>query len=135
MDLGDIQRRRTRRGLPSRPQPLIFPQQLGQTAIDGELLPPEPPLSFEDLASQPKRIADIFVYGPMMVFSGLGQRPPKWARVGMIILGVGTIVYGLYSYFEIEKRKLRAGVADPQLGQPEPRMHRPTVLTQRLYRQ
>lgn len=139
--LADIQRRRSRRGLPSRPQPLVFPQ-LGQSAIDGEYLPPEPPVDLEDVQAQPKRIADIFVYGPMMIFSGLGQRPPRWARVGMIILGVGTIVYGLYSYFEIEKRKIRAGTANGPLGQlnwgpmhrADPDLHRPTVITRALYR-
>lgn len=127
--LSDIQRRRTRRGLASRPPPLIFPPppQLGQ------IIEPEP-VDPRELQAQPSRIAEILVYGPMMVFNGMGRSPPPWARTGMIILGVGTIVYGLYRYFDVERRKLRAGVLDPELGRLDYRLDRPANVTGQLYR-
>lgn len=129
-DFSDIQRRRARRGLPSRPPPVIFPppdQRLGQ-GLDAE------PVELRDLQAQPARIAEAFVYGPMMIFNGLGRSPPPWARTGMIILGVGTIVYALYRYFDIERRKLRAGVEAPGLGRLDYRMDRQAVVTGALYR-
>lgn len=127
-NLSDIQRRRTRRGLASRPPPLIFPP----PPPLGQILEPEP-VEVRELAAQPARIAEILVYGPMMIFNGLGRSPPPWARTGMIILGVGTIVYGLYRYFDIERRKLRAGVVDPELGRLDYRLDRPTSVTDQLY--
>lgn len=58
-----------------------------------------------DVKSQPVRIADVLVFGPLMIYSGLGKATPKWVRTGMVIIGVGTIVYNLVNYFEVEKRK------------------------------
>lgn len=121
--LSDIQRRRSRRSLPSRPQPLVFAQnnQLGQ--ID--------PVWIGEIKAQPVRMADVFVFGPMMIYTALGRKSPPWLRVGMLILGVGTIAYNLYNYFEVERRKVADGVlVDPdQLGQMQHGpMHKATDL-------
>jgi len=44
------------------------------------------------------RLADIAVFGPMMIYSGLGKKMPRWLRWGIIIVGVGTVIYNLHYY-------------------------------------
>jgi len=49
--------------------------------------------------SQNVRLADIFIYGPFMVWAGMQKELPKWARWLMVSLGVGTIYYNGRNYF------------------------------------
>ena len=81
-------------------------------------------------------MADVFVFGPLMIYSALGKSTPKWVRTGMLIVGVGTIVYNLVNYFEIEKRVGLSGI-NPNLGPgagssltapTDPRLARQTAL-------
>ncbi|NIT36980.1 MAG: hypothetical protein GTN49_10865 [candidate division Zixibacteria bacterium] len=135
--LADIQRRRARQSLASRPQPLVFPQ-LGQ--LDPVMQPViaeriTDPL-YEEVKAQPIRMADVLVFGPLMIYSGLGRATPNWLRVGMVIIGAGTILYNLANYFEIERRAIAAGLADSNLSgmasgpmhKFDPRIHRPLVM-------
>lgn len=68
------------------------------------------PTTVGDIKAQPVRMADVFVFGPLMIYSALGKATPTWVRVGMLIIGVGTIVYNLSNYWEVERRKVTAGV-------------------------
>ena len=140
--LSDIQRRRSRRALASRPPSLVHPQ-LGQIA-------PAVAATVGDIKAQPVRMADVLVFGPLMIYSGLGKKTPNWLRVGMVVIGAGTILYNLANYFEVERRKRESGIVPdagtvenellPGLGQmnvgpfhkADPRLHRATVLTSPL---
>lgn len=104
--LDDIQRRRDRRGLPSRPQPLIHAQ-LGQTPGS---IPALPPATVGDVKAQSVRLADMLVFGPMMLYAGLGKTTPKWVKFGMVVIGAGTIIYNLLNYLEVSRRKRAAGI-------------------------
>ncbi len=92
-----------RQGLASRPAPIPTPSGLGQF--------PVPPATVGDVKAQPVRMADVLVFGPLMIYSGLGKATPQWVRVGMVIIGVGTILYNLSNYFAVERRKVQSGVS------------------------
>jgi hypothetical protein len=102
-------RQGTRQRLASRPAPIPVPSALGQII-------PVPMATVGDVKAQPVRIADMLVFGPMMIYAGLGRATPKWVKVGMVIIGVGTIVYNLSNYFEVETRKREAGITPEGAG-------------------
>jgi len=58
-----------------------------------------------EVKAQGVRLADIFVFGPLMLYAGLGKETPQWLKLGMIIIGAGTIVYNLVNFMEIAKRE------------------------------
>ena len=58
----------------------------------------------EDVKAQGVRLMDIFVFGPLMLYAGLDKAPPKWVKVGMLIIGGGTIIYNLVNFLEISRR-------------------------------
>jgi len=49
------------------------------------------------------RLMDITVLGPMMILSAMGKNPPGWLRLGMVAIGVGTVLYNARNYFQVEK--------------------------------
>lgn len=89
-----------------------------------------------DVKSQPVRIADVLVFGPLMIYSGLGKATPQWVRTGMVIIGVGTIVYNLVNYFEVEKRKRNGtaleGMTHGPMHKAEAEFHRPINLLRQV---
>lgn len=125
--LDDIQRRRDRRGLPSRPQPLIHAQ-LGQTP--GELAAPVT----DDGKTQPGRLADALVFGPLLIYSGLGKTPPKWLKIGLIVIGTATVLVNIARY--LEARSAGASVLEGMEAGPmhkaDPRFHRVISLLNRV---
>lgn len=139
MQLGDIQRRRARRGLPSRPTPIPQMSDLQTYAVNLAGLGIDAQAA--DVTVQHGRIAEMLVFGPMMLYAGLGRATPRWVRVGMIIIGAGTIIYNLVNYLEAERLKRIEGTTD-QLGQmswgpmhrADPHLHRATLLTQTVAR-
>lgn len=58
-----------------------------------------------DLKAQPVRLADVLVFGPLMIYSGLGKNPPRWVKAGLIVIGVGTILYNLQNYLLAQQQK------------------------------
>ena len=64
-----------------------------------------------DVKAQGVRIADIAVFGPLMIYSGLGKNPPTWVRLGLILIGVGTILYNLQNYITVQGERADAGIA------------------------
>lgn len=112
--LGDIQRRRSRVTLPSRPTNIPQLGQLEQQGIS--------PSAVESLSQ-------LFVFGPMMIFAGMNRNPPPWVRTGMLVIGIGTVAYHLWKFIG----------PTPELGQmswgPMHKtgdIYRPTLLTQQL---
>jgi len=95
--------------LASRPAPIPVPGQLGAYEKP-------PAATVGDVKAQSVRIADMLVFGPMMIYAGLGKKTPKWIKIGMVIIGVGTVVYNLANYFEVEKRKREAGIVPEGAG-------------------
>lgn len=73
-----------------------------ETLVAGAQLSREP--TPEAVKAQGTRLADIFVYGPLMLYAGLGKDPPKWVRIGMLLIGAGTIVYQLVNFMAESKR-------------------------------
>lgn len=57
---------------------------------------------------QAVRLADIAVFGPMMIYSGMGKKMPKWLRWGIVIVGVGTIIYNFH-YYMVNRQAAQAG--------------------------
>ena len=57
-----------------------------------------------DVKAQPVRLADVLVFGPLMIYSGLGKNPPGWVKAGLIVIGVGTILYNLHNYLLTQQR-------------------------------
>jgi hypothetical protein len=56
--------------------------------------------------SQPVRLLDVFVVGPMMIAGGRAwsKRSP-WSGVALGILGVATILYNADNYLKIERQR------------------------------
>ena len=108
-DWTDRYRQRARGRLASRPPPIPVPEQLGQ-------FEPPPAATVGDVKAQTVRIGDMLVFGPLMIYAGLGKTPPPWVQVGMVIIGVGTIAYNLINYLEVEKRKRVAGIIPEGAG-------------------
>jgi hypothetical protein len=117
--------------LASRPAPIPVPSALGE--VD-PLVVATYGAAYEDVKAQPVRLADVFVFGPLMIYSGLGKATPNWLRVGMVIIGAGTIVYNLYNYFEVERRKVSAlsGMEAGPMHKADPRIHSPINLVKGL---
>ena len=58
-----------------------------------------------EVKAQGVRLADIFVFGPLMLYAGLGRDPPQWVKIGMLLMGAGTIIYNAVNWFEISRRQ------------------------------
>ena len=58
---------------------------------------------------QAVRLADVAVFGPLMIYAGMGKKAPKWVQWGLVIVGVGTIVYNLH-YYLVNRQLEREGV-------------------------
>lgn len=75
----------------------------------------------EHSKSQWIRLADVFIIAPGMIYTALQQKPPPWLRAGMIIAGVGTLLYNLNNFVTIHRqaahmekvRGMRSAVAQP----------------------
>ena len=123
MNLADIQRRRSRYTLASRPQSLVHPTGLGQI-----IEPAGAPL---DVGS----MSQALVFGPLLIANALGRGTPQWVRVGMLIVGVGTVAFALYRLWQGQTGGL--GDLPRGLGQmttgpmhkADPRLHRQTLLS------
>lgn len=86
-----------------------------QAAPEGPQAFTEPP---PDIGKpQAVRLADIAVFGPMMVYAGLGKKAPRWVRWGLVIVGVGTIIYNFH-YYMVNRRAEReaAGLEGLNVG-------------------
>jgi hypothetical protein len=49
------------------------------------------------------RLLDVFILGPVMVYSAMDRSPPKILRAFMMAVGVGTILYNASNYMEQQK--------------------------------
>lgn len=76
----------------------------------------------------PALLADALVYGPLLLFGGLGKDPPKWVRVGMVVAGVATIAYSLYQYFDAQRANGLSGMSSGPMHKMDPRFHRPIIM-------
>lgn len=82
-------------------------QVLGQASIAPEPLPLA--ATPGDVKAQGIRLGDIFIFGPLMIYSAFGKNPPEWMKATMLAVGVGTIIYNTLNFAEIERRK-KAGL-------------------------
>lgn len=57
------------------------------------------------------RLADVAVFGPLMIYAGMGKKAPKWVQWGLVLVGVGTIIYNLH-YYLVNRQLEREGVTD-----------------------
>lgn len=73
----------------------------GTAQITRAALDPEP----VDYRVQGKRLADMLIFGPLMLYAGLGKESPQWLKLGMVILGAGTILYQLAGFLETSQRQ------------------------------
>lgn len=46
------------------------------------------------------RIADIFIVGPLMIYSGYKSTMPDYLRYTMMIFGAATIIYNGFRYLQ-----------------------------------
>ena len=56
--------------------------------------------------SQRVRVLDVLVLGPFMVWAASQWELPRWARTGLAIGGVATILYNAENYLEEIKRRV-----------------------------
>lgn len=49
------------------------------------------------------RLLDVFVLGPIMMYSAMDRKPPKVLRAFLMTVGVGTILYNASNYIEQQK--------------------------------
>ena len=73
-------------------------------------IPGQPGLFFagfeDDVKSQPIRIMDMLVVGPMMIAGGRAWgRTSPWSGLALSLLGVATIVYNTSNYLKIERAR------------------------------
>lgn len=65
-----------------------------------------PPTAQEgDVKAQGVRLADVFLFGPLMVYSALDRTPPPWMKAAMLGIGIGTILYNARNYLEVQRRQ------------------------------
>lgn len=53
------------------------------------------------------RLLDVFVFGPLMIASGIQQRS-QYFRAAMILIGTGTILYNGANYLKNVQREKEA---------------------------
>jgi len=60
--------------------------------------------------TQDARILDVIALGPFMVWYGAkATGMPEWARVAMILSGVGTIIYNGANYYARMRHDIENG--------------------------
>ena len=121
--------------LPSRPVAIpIMGEPTGIAAGLGQVPMPVP--TYGDIKAQSVRMADVLVFGPLMLYAGMGKATPMWLRAGMVIIGAGTIIYNLVNYLTIEKETGTLGQMawgpPPQIRTPVADLRRPIQLVTRL---
>ena len=75
----------------------------------------------EHSKSQWIRLADVMIIGPGMIYSAMRQKPPAWLKAGLIIAGIGTVLYNVNNFWNIHRqaaliekqRIMRSQVAEP----------------------
>ena len=50
------------------------------------------------------RLADVFLIGPFLIYAGTRKELPKNIQIGLIGVGIGTILYNGYNYLKNAKR-------------------------------
>ena len=121
------------RPLPSRPVPIPVQGEPVGTAPGLGQMPMIIPTA-RDIKAQSVRMADVLVFGPLMIYAGLGKATPPWLRVGMVIIGAGTVIYNLANYLTIEREETGA-LGQMQWGPMEKAsdLHRPINLIRQLH--
>ena len=121
------------RPLPSRPVPIPTRGEPVGSAPGLGQLPMIIPTA-RDIKAQSVRMADVLVFGPLMIYAGLGRATPQWLRVGMVIIGAGTVIYNLANYLTIEREETGA-LSQMQWGPMEKAsdLHRPINLIRQLH--
>jgi len=56
---------------------------------------------YQRVKSQQVRLLDVFIYGPLMVGIGISKKPNPYARVALVILGIGTSIYNYLNYVKV----------------------------------
>lgn len=70
-----------------------------------------------EVKAQGVRLADVFLFGPLMIYSSMDQKPPPWMNAAMLVIGVGTILYNAANYLEVQRRQPGVdGLAMPPRG-------------------
>ena len=59
----------------------------------------------EEIKAQPVRLLDVALFGPLMIMGALDKNPPKWMKLAVLLVGVGTMVYNLNNWIQIQKQK------------------------------
>lgn len=63
------------------------------------------------MKAQPIRLVDVFILGPFMMWTGFNAKAiPAWAKVGLVLAGVATIVYNGTNYLELIEREKHNGI-------------------------
>ena len=74
-----------------------FPGQPGLFQLDGVQ---------DDIKSQPVRVLDVVLIGPMMIAGGRAwSKTRPWSGLVLSLLGVATIVYNAKNYLKIERAR------------------------------
>ena len=58
-----------------------------------------------EVKAQGVRLADVFLFGPLMIYSAMDRKPPPWMNAAMLAIGVGTILYNAGNYLKVQRRQ------------------------------
>lgn len=60
-------------------------------------------LSEDIQRAQAVRMLDVLIIGPALILFGILPKIPFFARVLLVLIGAGTIIYNGYFYFKYKK--------------------------------
>lgn len=55
--------------------------------------------------SQTVRLLDVFLYGPFLMYASTTKKLTSTTRIGLVSLGIGTIIYNWVNYVKIQKQE------------------------------
>ncbi len=61
-----------------------------------------------EVKAQGVRLADVFLFGPLMIYSAMDRKPPPWMSAAMLAVGVGTVLYNAGNYLAIQRQRQAA---------------------------
>jgi len=82
---------------------------------------------------QAQHLADALVFGPLLIYSGLGKDAPKIIKTGMVLIGIGTVVYHVVKFFEKPEAQALEGMEWGPMHKASAEFHRPIQLVQQLH--
>lgn len=76
----------------------IFGSESGYNSLESSFIDSE-----NESATQMIRLIDVFLIGPLLIYTSFQKSLPNWLRLSLLIIGVSTIVYNGNNYLKHKK--------------------------------